>query len=105
MAQIIIFHARPWKMIDQATGHPRSGVSVSYVNTGTLAPKSKEDGSEFGFSPAKESIPVEDLAKLKAVPGLYNVDFEFRATNGQNKAYISNLQFVSEIKIDAAGKK
>lgn len=95
-AKVIVLGARMWEMKDENTGKVRSGVSLHYLTTDSLAPCSSEDGSEFGYQPCKQSISVEDAKALTVVPGLYNAKFEMRASKGQNILAISSLEFVSD---------
>lgn len=95
-AKVILLYVRPWELIDENTGKSRSGVSVHYLTTDSLAPHSAEDGSEFGFQPCKQSISVEEAKSIKVVPGLYNAKFEMRASKGQNILAISSLDFISD---------
>lgn len=105
VVRVILFHARPWAMVDQATGQPKSGIKVSYLPVATLEPKAADDGSDFGYGIASESIPSDDLSKLKAVPGFYDVDLQYKSSKGQLVNYISSIEFVSEINVAAAGGK
>ena len=98
-SKVIVLYARPWSMPIEGTNQIRSGVSVHYLMTDTLAPvlvPEGEDPEEFGYQPCKQSISVDQAKALKVVPGLYDADFEIRASKGQNIMALSDLEFISD---------
>ncbi len=101
---VIVLGAKPWALIDENTKQSRSGVSLHYLTTDNLLPYSAEDGSQFGYTPCKQSISVEEAAKLQSVPGIYKAKMEMRASKGQNILAIASLEFVSDFSEKSAKK-
>lgn len=97
--KIIVLYARPWSMVDESTGQPRTGITIQYLTTDSLAPHSSDDQTEFGYQPCKISIPSDKAAKLVSVPGLYNAKLELRASKGQNILGVADLDFISDFAV------
>lgn len=95
--KIIIFYARPWAMTDETTGETRSGVSIQYTMSDSLAPVEKEN--EKGCMITKESITPECAAGITQVPGLYEAELDLKGQGGKNILYVSGgLKLVSTLK-------
>ena len=90
-SDIIIFFARSWSMQDENTGENRSGVSIQYVMGDTLVPASSDEA--LGYQVVKESISVECAGGLDSVPGVYEAEFEMKASGGKNVLHVCGLQF------------
>lgn len=94
-SKIIVFYARSWSMTDENTGENRSGVSIQYTMSDSLAPISSD--TDKGVAITKESITPECAAALKDVPGLYEAEFEFKAQGGKNVLHVCGLTFISPL--------
>lgn len=101
---VIVLGARPWNLVDEKTGQSRTGVSLHYLTTDNLLPYTAEDGTQYGYTPCKQSISVEEAANLKSVPGIYKARMEMRASKGQNILAIAALEFVSDFSGDKSKK-
>ena len=100
-SKIIVLYARPWAMVDEATGESRSGVSIQYVMTDSLAPAVETDdkGNEVskGVQVVKESITVECAAGIVEAPGYYEAEFTMKAQGGKNVLHVCGLKFLSPL--------
>ena len=106
-ANVIVLYARQWSMPIEGTNQVRSGVSVHYLMTDTLAPLPVNEGEEaveFGYQPCKQSISLDQAKDLKLVPGIYEADLELRASKGQNIMALSKLNFLSDFSGDKSKK-
>jgi len=100
-AKIILFYARQWAMVDETTGESRSGVSIQYAMTDSLAPAEEKDEKgnliAKGVQIIKESITVECAAGLQDVPGYYEAEFTMKAQGGKNVLHVCGLKFLSPL--------
>ena len=106
-SNVIVLYARPWSMPIEGTSQVRSGVSIHYLMTDTLSPlpvKEGEESVEYGYQPCKQSITIEQADSLNVVPGIYEAEFELRASKGQNIMAVSGLKFVSGFSVDKSKK-
>lgn len=94
-SKIIIFFARSWSMTDESTGENRTGVSIQYIMGDTLVPTSNEEA--LGYQVVKESISVECAGGLDAVPGIYDAEFEMKASGGKNVLHVCGLKFIAPL--------
>lgn len=100
-SKIIVFYARQWSMVDEVTGKSRSGVSIQYAMTDSLAPTEEKDDKgnlvAKGVQIVKESITVEFAAALQDTPGYYEAEFSMKAQGGKNVLRVSGLKFLSSL--------
>jgi len=99
-SKIIVLYARPWAMVDETTGESRTGVSIQYVMTDSLAPAVEvEKGVEVskGVQVVKESITVECAAGIVEAPGYYEAEFTMKAQGGKNVLHVCGLKFLSPL--------
>ena len=100
-SKIIVLYARPWAMVDETTGESRSGVSIQYAMTDSLAPVDEKDDKgnivARGVQIIKESITVECAAGLQDVPGYYEAEFTLKAQGGKNVLHVCGLKFLSPL--------
>lgn len=94
-ATIIVLFARAWEMTDESTGEKRSGVSIQYVMSDTLEPKTSED--DMGYQVIKESVTVECAKGLVDAPGIYKAGLELKASGGKNVLHVSSLDFIKPL--------
>lgn len=100
-SKIIVLYARQWSMVDEVTGESRSGVSIQYAMTDSLAPTEETDEKgnlvAKGVQVIKESITVECAAGLQDVPGYYEAEFTMKALGGKNVLHVCGLKFLSPL--------
>lgn len=95
--KIIILFAKPWSIVDESTKEKKEGCSLHYITTDSLAPYTSDDGSSYGFQPAKQSVSLETAGKLQAVPGLYDATFEIAQSQGKVILKVADFDFISEV--------
>ncbi|MBQ9119665.1 MAG: hypothetical protein IJY09_06370 [Lachnospiraceae bacterium] len=95
-AKVTILHAKPWSMVDEVTKQERSGVSVQYILSDSLAPNVDADTGELGYAVTKESISVEAAKALVEVPGLYDAEMVLRGKSGKNVLVLGTLKFAGK---------
>lgn len=100
-SKIILFCARSWSMTDEVSGENRSGVSIQYAMTDSLAPAEEKDEKgnlvAKGVQIVKESITIECAAALQDVPGYYEAEFTMKAQGGKNVLHVCGLKFLSPL--------
>ena len=95
-AKVTILHAKPWSMVDEVTKQERSGVSVQYILSDSLAPNVDADTGELGYAVTKESISVEAAKALVEVPGLYDAEMVLRGKSGKNVLFLCTIKFAGK---------
>lgn len=94
---VIVLSARGWALTDEKTGQERSGVSIHYIMTDNLEPFKVENTGEEGYQPVKQSISLDEAKHLENVPGVYEADFQMRASAGKTVLALSTLKYLCDV--------
>lgn len=92
--KIFIFYARPYKFTDEATGQERTGVSVNYLVCSDLKDCGQHPDGSLGYSPCKDSLPLDSLNKLSSVPAFYDGQFVLSPSKGQTRLKLSDVTVI-----------
>lgn len=95
---IIVLGAKAWSLVDERTKQEREGVSLHYLMTDNLKPCVDESTGLEGYQPVKQSISLDAAKKLDKVPGVYNGNFELKASAGKTVLTLTSLEYVGAIK-------
>ena len=95
--KIFIFYANPYSFEDPATKQKREGVSVNYLVTSELKDNGQNSDGSLGYSPCKDSIPLDRLNSLIKVPGYYDAEFIMAPSKGQTRLKLSTVDFIGEV--------
>ena len=74
----IMLSASQYSFKDEKADKMIEGCSIHYALTDSLAPYNDGERPFKGYKPAKATLPVEAYDNIAEVPGLYNLEFEFR---------------------------
>ena len=94
---VIVLSARGWAMVDERTKEERTGVSIHYVMTDNLDPCKNDATGEEGYQPVKQSISIDEAKNLVNVPGIYEADFQMRASAGKTVLALSTLNYLCDV--------
>lgn len=102
---VIVLSARGWSLIDERTKEERTGVSIHYIMTDKLDPYKNDSTGEEGYPPVKQSISLDEAKHLVSVPGVYEADFQMRASAGKTVLALSTLNYLCDLGGEIAKKK
>lgn len=92
MAKHVITGYRPYDFVN-ADGEKVQGVKIFYLDEAV-------DDKEVGLFPLNISTGYEQLPQLKAVPGVYDLDFKQRRDQkGRPVLVLKGIEFVSSLDI------
>lgn len=96
-SEVILLYAKPYEFVDEETKEKKSGISMSYYFNAELTPQYGANG-DVGVRPAKCSVPISCIGKIKAAPALYLADFDMSVdAKGKPFLQLQDLDFVSEL--------
>lgn len=108
--KILVTFVNKYEMKDEQ-GRDRRGVSVQYMFFGENGEQLQAREVDFekanGWRTAKGSLPIELLGKFKAVPGIYDGNFEMNVgSDGKPTNKLIDVDFlgVPQIKMQAVAK-
>lgn len=104
----LLLSANEYRIQDEQTGSINEGVSIQYIPDDNLDPviETAQDGQYVrGKKVAKMSLPLSVLFKLGSFPGLYDVKLEMRVVSAKTQLRAIDLDFVSEVKLQAVSKQ
>lgn len=102
---VIVLSARGWALVDERTKQERTGVSIHYLMTDNLEPCKDDITGEEGYMPVKQSISIDEAKHLVSVPGVYEADFQMRASGGKNIVALSTLNYLCDVGGEIGKKK
>ena len=102
---VIVLSARGWALVDERTKEERSGVSIHYLMTDTMDPFKNDSTGEEGYQPVKQSISMDEAKHLVNVPGVYEADFQIRASAGKTILALSTLNYLCDVGGEIGKKK
>lgn len=95
---VTVTSATRYSVVDESTGVVNNGVSVRFFCTDTMEPCATD--SMKGYKLSKASVPAQDYDKFKAVPGIYECDFDISvAGDGTMKVKANNFEFVKPLAV------
>jgi len=91
----IVLSASQYSFDDEKAKKKVEGCNIHYILTDNLAPHSDGERPTKGYKPAKATLRVETYDSIGEVPGLYNLEFEFKpASDGKLVGTVVGLGFV-----------
>ena len=90
----IMLSASQYSFEDEKAKKKVEGCSIHYVLTENLAPCADGERPVKGYKPAKANLPVATYDTIGEVPGLYNLEFEFKpGADGKLVGTVVGLEF------------
>lgn len=98
MDRVLILAARRYSFKDETSGRLVEGTTVNYV-TGDA----QESADSRGLATLTISGPLDVMASLRDLPGVYEVDFKQRpGKNGRPQLQLVGVQFVRALDVASA---
>ena len=91
----IVLSANQYSFDDKDAKKKVEGCGVHYILTDNLAPHADSERPTKGYKPAKATLPMATYDTIGELPGLYNLEFEFRpGSDGKLVGTVVGLEFV-----------
>lgn len=97
-----LLSSQPYRIVNDKSGEINEGLTLFFYGSDKFSPKEQERGQFIakGSKPIKANLSIEMQSKVKAAPGLYEVEIEMAsAADLKAQMKVVDINFIGEIEL------